>query len=426
MDFKKFVQKGILLTTLIGCTFFPNLKKDYTLENLTNTTLSNGYEKPGGLSTSLTQSKQIAKQYGTDNIIFLERPTYQTFEDENGVSYHSFVKAPAIHRINETSPIYEFPQSNIDDFIQVANSGELTSQKPRGLILESIILGDNSILVSSSSSKKIFKIYEDDGIFKQETYKEDDELAFTSGMILGTDGKVYLAQIPLYKKDSSNPDGFSISRPKRIISLDSLKNIKIETNIPDIFSLNYSWDIPSNNSKYSGDKYNVGEQIKIIENSPAGKVLNGIDFYVSDLMERKIYQLSKNGEGYNVSVFRSNLNSIPTSMFVDEIGNLFITSAPIFKKSMSSSGDSTINELIDYPKVIKITGGEEIIYTLPLNFDFSEEPILEQEISGTNKLFSGTYSMSSLLSEDESSWDLYILDSYDGTLGLLSAIKSPP
>jgi hypothetical protein len=446
--------KGLILSTSIffgACKLpeiFPNLfdNTSYNLSNFVEKTLGRGYERPGGLSTSREYSKnatkQLAKKTDITNVFFLEKPTYKTLEDENGESYRSFVKKPSIYQLPENSLVYEFPEEDVNDFTETDSSECLDEngnflydsdgkmiRRPRGLTLESVVLNDNSMVISSNLSKKLFRVYNLDSKSQKETYKDDDELIFTTGMILGSDDKIYLVQPPLYKRDISDPSLFVTERAKRVLSIDIndlKKTLNLETELPDIFYLGNSMGVPNNRGKYSGLPCEIGEQLKIIENSAEGKARNGIDFYVSDLMEMKIYQLAKLKDGYDISVFNEDLSYPPTSMFVDKAGNLFITSSPVFQRKVMSDGknDRLENELLEYPKVVRITpDSEEVVYTLPLNFDFSNETLFGKETSQKGSLFSGVFSMSSLLSEEDTNWDLLTVNSYDGTVESLHAVK---
>lgn len=452
---------------LVGCGIFdpsegPKKKSSnsYTLSNFQEMILGSGYERPTGMSSS-NNGKGLSKKSGSSfvgiDLIFAERPTFHSFAvydtftnfdttfvdsltPDSSVVLDTIVtsytwidtltgplvllKPTTISKIDtsflQIENIYEFSGENIDDFKEglmagpIDASGNALFYRSRGLSLETAVLDSSSVLVASSASKKLFKIATDVGM--KEIYKEDEELIASRDIIKDNDGKIYIVQAPLYSIDEGV---YSIERPKRVISLDSFREISVEFELPDVGSIHFLWGVSSSNTLYGGSFYQMGEQLQIVENSTAGKARNDVDFYVSDLLDNRIYSASKDtvGGGWSVGVFAENFQSPPLDMVTAQNGNLYVITTALL--------DSNKNVAV-YPSIIQITpeGAQTTVYTLSsskLSNIFENIAISGQSIG--DYIFPRVYNISAAVFEDSTMWRVYLTDSHTGEVKIITADK---
>ena len=230
---------------------------------------------------------------------------------------------------------------------------------------------------------------------------ENNELRGITDMLKAGDGKIYAVQVPFISDRDS-----SIISPKKIISIDDLKNIKIEC------------ELPSENSMQRGPGARWYEQLKIIENSEAGKEKFGTQFYVLDMLEDCIYKVDMNK---NVEVLARGLR-YPTSIAVDSIGDLFYTNSPLWYELGGSE--------IEYPSEFRMLNPETGESTLLHKFD--ERDIGEYTSSGAfyYVMYNGEeyvlptgYNVTSILKETAGKLEFLFTNSHQGTLKSITANK---
>ncbi|VVB83740.1 Uncharacterised protein [uncultured archaeon] len=391
---------------LNGCPAYDNSKKSehYVLKNISKIILGKNYEPLGGLSSAgnVNSAKGIKKGASLEKI-FIESPLFKQSSTLN------FILPPSIYSESDSSPtkMYSFPDEDVNEFLTgwtedvTKDDGELVV-RPHGLILDSLLLDDGSVLVSSNISKKLFRVYSNNENFEEEVYLEDDELVGITDMIMGRDGKVYCTQQQL------NAVGNDIARHKRVISIDYNKNISEEFLLPDGISSGYM-NFIQENSKYSQATLNIGSKIDIIENTETGKQLTNAKFYVSDQLTGAIYSVSDANE---ISILRENLQS-PSSLAIDKEGRVIITTGPI----LDSSNIVIPSKVI----AIKPQGLDEEIYSFSEDSgkDYNTGLVISQ---GENKIPLAFF-MSSVLSEDSANWEFSYTKSLTGETGIFTASK---
>jgi hypothetical protein len=370
----------------------------------------NDLRSPSGLSSNYVYSskKSATSNYlQNENLnVFAQGPRY-SLDYQNNVN-------PAIYEFSfgntksdgfNINLLLEFDLKDYQDFFispTTSSGGDGVLMKPYGITLENLVLEDGSILFSSSTSEKLLKINSSKEI---STYLKDTQLWGITDILKSSDGKIYCAQIPLVVLRGEAGDTILIT-PKRVISIDDLSNINVEFELPTRVSLG------------EGLGSNYFEQLKIIENSPAGKEKFGTEFYVSDLLEDCIYKIDKDR---NVRSLAKGLR-YPSSILVDSIGDLFYTNTPLWY----SLGGSEI----EYPTEFRIlnpeTGESTLLYT------FDERDVGEYTSSGSslNVMYNGEeyvlpvgYNVSAILQETDSKIDFLFTNSHQGTLKQVTADK---
>jgi len=375
-------------------------------------------EHPSGLSSN--SYSQFAKGSKSSNITVLAQgPLFFVNRDEGRIDLTKSVN-PMICQIEGTldnlglssTSLAEFDIENYFlDFNTSASHGLNDSiTRPIGLTLDNLVLGDGSVLVSSNSSDKIFKINLSGGI---EVYLQNKELERITDIILGTNGKVYAAAVC---KINSN-DSSKVEVSKRVISIDN-GIINIEFVLPSDVNT-HSWATGSDyyiknwwrNAPYF-------EKLKVIENSEIGKKNFGAEFYVSDLLEDVIYKVDSKK---NISVLAEGLRH-PSSLVVDAEGNIFYTNSPLwFERGLTD---------IEYPTELRVLNPETGQSTTIHRFD--EKNIDEYTSSGTGmyvKYNKETYvlpigfNVTGILNESDNALTFLFTNSHQGTLKQLLVIK---
>lgn len=279
-----------------------------------------------------------------------------------------------------------------------------------GNSLDALLLKDKSTLISSNVSWKIFRI---NSSGEKETYLEDPELVGIRDMMLSKDNKIYFVQDALYER--INDSTIITTRPKRAMSIDSLKNINFEFELPDKKSSYSLLSVRAENPLYAGNRSQLGGQLKIVENSQKGKKQTGIDFFVSDFLENRIYDVRKDSSMYSVDIFKENLVAPPVAIKTDNQGNLYVLTSPLLNP------DTTI--VSQEPMILSIdsTRVATPIYSFSSeNFDFSGPEYFEEGLSGR---FSRLFSCSMNLFETDIDVAFFITLSHNGKLLKLEATK---
>lgn len=310
-------------------------------------TIKVNLESPSGLSSFHNSNDPNHKSKNMfQNIasgVFIEGPRFQNLYSNGGIQIDKNPKI-SMYEIDldklstNELPFDDLPTntmaeidfnsypSDFDSFIYYGSW--YTRDKPDSiwrasrLLLDNCIINDDSILTSSNSSDKIFIT---NSIGDTKVFLEDSDLIGITDLVFGNDGEIFAAQAPLL--DQNDPK--IIIRPKRIISI-SNGTINTEFELPTTINSEFL-QRPDNLSQWLGSP--CLEQLKIIENSIAGKDRFGIAYYIADLLGNVIYQVDNN---LNISVLARDLK-YPTSIAIDSLGNLFYTSSPLLGNYMDAS-----------------------------------------------------------------------------------------
>ena len=421
MDRKEFIRlTGFFLAgTFFSCQKSPTTPieekpENYTLTDIVESNIINGLDRPEWVSDYPIKtgiSKSI-NQYTTGINVFCENPLF------NGPPVTDFEIRPKILKFTEDEQtilaggeislyhLSELTSAITNDFdtgwVENYTFNEKTILRPRGLSIDAVVLEDNSVLVSSNVSKKIFEI-DESGI--DHVYLEDDELIGITNMILGSDGKIYCAQLPLI--DPPN----NIIRPKRVISVDSQKNINIEFELP-IGTFGGTCASGLDNTKYAGNCLPMDTHLKIIENTNIGEDKPS-KFYVTDLLTQVVYGISQKGD---VSIL-ANLR-YPSSVAIDNYGKLFVTTSPLL---------SLEREVSHYPELFEINPETEettLLHSFTKDSNSYRSGIAEEVIiEGQKYLFPTNFTMYSALFENEAKFVFIYTNSLTGTFNKLDATK---
>lgn len=413
MDRRSFLEKvakGALvvgsLPYLVGCG------KD-KIEPLNNKTtvkkvLLSDLESPSGLSL-YKNSFNLRKEILEDTVVFCEGPI------GNGNHIIEFLDGyfPKVLKYSKDNPVqivYEFPQEeyNVDfeSSDQYAAFDKITHKpfgvRPLGLYLDTAVLNEGGILFSSNVSKRIYTVGEQG----KSIYLEDEELLGIEQMLLGSDGKLYCSQAELFNKQGE------MIREKRVISIDSNKNIKTEFTLPN-------GSFQEGPAKPVYDKFGgiidwvnsikMGSALFFVEN--ANPSLDSSKFYMIDQWQRVIYKISEDNQ---VNILKNNLR-YPSSLAISNSGLLFTTMAPL----ITSHGPSLPTELFS----INPSTGEtnsiynfEDIYNLEGEGRYAPIPSIEISFQGIDYGFPKGFKMSSKIEENDSEINLRLTNSCLGEL----------
>jgi hypothetical protein len=350
-----------------SCEKNEKLNTPYVFPDFRNPSVSiikNNLEFPSGISDF---SNDLKSDHNSKSIlnsiysgVFIEGPGFKDFHGNVGLQ---LIQNPKISRFEinldqmptDLSPIdylttntiseidvSKYP-SDFDSFYYLGChiSYEIHDSIWRAarLLLDNCILNNNSILTSSNSSDKIF-VTSPTGETK--VFLTDLTLKGITDLVCNKKGEVYAVQAPVL--DQNDPT--KLIRPKRIISIKE-GLISTEFNLPTAINpefLKYNDNI----SFWMGDP--CLEQLKIIENSEAGKNRFGIDYYVADLLGNVIYKIDNER---NISILARDL-TYPTSIAVTSSGDLFYTSSPVFYT----------NPIYDHTNPFPLVSCRESLYTL--------------------------------------------------------------
>lgn len=388
---------------------------NFNLTNIVENTWANGFEQPTGLSvpSEIVSSRTSARNYEQrlDDKVFVTKPAFNVNIDAIQIN-------PKIFRFSGNNfslpTAYELTIADIDDFntsqVKGANIGGIDVYRPLGLLLNTILANDGSVILSSNKSKKLFEI---DANGSQRVYLDSDELIGITSMIAGSDGKVYCTQAPLVRLNDGQSE---IVRSKRVISIDSSKNIKVEFELPNKGISSQTYLSISNNAIYSGAYQPFGELIKIVENTELGKQFNDSSkFYISDWLNSSVYKVSEDNQ---VSLLDGDVR-YPSSIAVGNLGNVFVVTGPLLYDDNKT--------VASYPELLMInpkTGNKQSLYTLDKEETYSTHICKLTNINNTAHCIPISFELSTILFEDNKNIELLFTNSQTGTLKSLEALKS--
>ncbi|GIU68242.1 MAG: hypothetical protein KatS3mg001_092 [Candidatus Pacearchaeota archaeon] len=432
-----------LTALVLGCNFIfgpdkPDFNPGYTITNVQERIIQRNLENPGGLSygtenlnlasyLNLNTLGQSNYNYSTTNnssnasqinytALFSTGPLFKHSKETNRIegflnpAVHSFQGSVDLLSNNPTlNKILEFPLSTyFSDFTTgTFNLRQDSILQPIGNISD-IVFTNKGIFYSANTSNKLFKI----DLNGPSVFLENNELFGITDMIFARDGKIYAAQAPRAKLDSmvNYIPHFSITRPKRVISIDlTTKTITQEFELPTEKEIHPK---TTEDLRLFSRGFLADERIKIVENSVNGKNVLGIDFYVSDMLKEVIYKVTNK----KVEVLKDSVN-LPTSLAVDSIGNLFYTSSPLW--------DYPILYWVSPTKIYMLnpaTLEEKVVY------NFGEEQ--DYEILAGMKVKNGRYitqvgvNITNVLLEDSNNLIFIFTNSHANDIRVITAKKS--
>lgn len=358
--------------------------------NITEEVLVDGLEMAQGLSglAKGADPDSIIK-HGKFTSVFCERPLLS--------SSGGFAKAPRIIKYadGDMTVLYEFQAADTADFSTGVRHVTTGGLRPVGLVLETAVLPDSSVLFTTNITDKIYRITSGGN---KEVYLENDALMGTTGMIMGDDGKVYCAQVPFYYIFQD-----VVVRKKRVISIDSGMNIKVEFELPDR-DYRSGWGHLINGRTDTGAISMVmGNLIKVTENTAEGKRINDPSkFYASDMLSHVIYKVSDAGV---VNVLKEGI-WCPSSMQVGKLGKVFVTTGTLL--------DAQHNVIPGYlPKLVAVNPKTDKAYDI---YVFKEENSYQ---TGFSEVVSGGeipmgFSISSILFEGDTRMEFYFTNTFNG------------
>lgn len=169
-----------------------------SLSNIHETEIVGDLERPSGLSSNYVSStKSGIKSFQTENLsVLAQGPLFYIDRNANKIDVTKS-KNPKISQLSGSlnnlslNPLIEFNLEKYFSDFNTPSSQSIVSGfgRPIGLTLDNVVMNDGTILLSSNSSDKIFKI-NPVGIIH--TYLQDTELKRITDMIKGTDEKIYV------------------------------------------------------------------------------------------------------------------------------------------------------------------------------------------------------------------------------------------
>lgn len=291
---------------------------------------------------------------------------------------------------------------------------------PRGLNLDTLVIGD-SVLLSSNVSRRIIQM---DPFGNFSTYLEDDRLIGISNMILGSDGKIYAVRLPLVS-------GSSVERSKDIISID-INNGKVIGDVCNVTSDFYGINrrdlsvIDPSNVLYAGLSMIFDEQLKIAENSPTGKSNNGNAFYVSDMLGKRVYVVDSS----NVAGVLKDGLRFPVAIVVDSSGNVYPQVSPLLGVNDNSFVDITqedANGVVSAPDLMLIDPAAPLTdsraYRYPVD-SYRSGYYSNVSFKGVNYALPGAFTTDAAIFENATDLAIQSTDSLTGEVKLVTATKA--
>lgn len=421
---KDFLRIGALAGLM---TFFPSCEKEpqggdagYKLpdfKNVSEKVLKSELEFPSGLANHTDFQKKGLKSSNDIKAevdgVYIEGPLF--INTGPGGSLVPYI-GPKIseYSATSTSSLENLTTSSLAEIDAEIYLSDFDSQyyyalpdslwRATSLSLDELVLGDNSVLTSSNSSDKIFRT---NSSGETEVYLQNPELERITDMIQGSDGKVYAVKAPLIDENSSS----LVLSPKKVISIEN-NLINTEFELPsDVNS--HSWDFNYWINNWWKDAP-LWEKLKIIENSENGKKQFGAEFYVSDLLEGKIYKV---GSDKKVEILAQELR-FPSSLAVDSTGNIFYTTSPMFR-----------GYNLAYPTQMfslnPETGESKLVHTFDENIEdyLNTGSAIEMRYDKSVYVLPRGFNVSNVLYESQDKLEFLVTNSNQGDLKLVSLEK---
>lgn len=402
-DFLKIVGTGLVGALFTECDiFFP--EEGYSYRNISEKIISSGYNRPVGLSQG--------------SLYFMDMPSCLV---SNGEFQPIFTKRPTLYKnssLDDSEPvkIFEFGQESFNDFWDGYDLSHPTISeiKSRGLFLDTLVLSEEEVLISSNVSDKIFSIINDkNGNYSLNPvpFAQGEDIIGIDEMIMGSDGLIYATQSGIEGTTADGP--FPYIRKPRVISLDPITKQVIQefllrpSSNPKFENVYGQCGINITLSGYDVAILELGKKHAIIENSIQGRSDTGIRFFVSSYLDNMVLAAD---ESNLVSIVSQETDFFPTSLQISKRGDLFVAKAPINvgKSSYSNSG-------INY-----ILSGETKRKNL---HTFNDNPQDYKTGMFSREGVPSGFDIKTLLVEDSSKLDIYLTNTHTGDLKIVSADK---
>jgi len=413
----------------------------YALGNPQNKNLLSGLNFPYGVSISELQKKSamlateslVSPSIGASSQtqvsqIYINSPVFPKTDDY-------YISSPTIKNVSGTlSDILGGVSQPLDIFNFGFEDSEsfkhLSIVDPRnpdpdariqiGLIVETAVSSDGSIYLITNNSNTLFRVRKDAmGNFTKDNFLVNDELYGTTNIMMGQDGKLYLAQKKIV--DNGNPDTntiISTSRKNRIVRIEDDLSISEIAKMPYDGAFFKSARVPADNALYS-NQFIINEDImKITEDTD--------NFYFMDRLGGYLYSILKLDN--SVNVLKNDLDN-PYFLKIDSDGKLVYMTALYINSGSPILHTGEPLTISQNPRVIRYdatTGLEEIVSEIPSN-----DPNILYDYISTMFLYTNKgniplpYIISGDIYEDASTWNVFYTDNIYGQSNVLTADKIP-
>jgi hypothetical protein len=380
-------------------------------------------ERPSGISLYGKSSKKGSSNPSSlEEIIFCSGPLI------NELRTKFFVKPTIFNyqgNFDTINTLYEFEDEDLGIFnfvemdiifdergMPVIIEGERV-MRPTGLNSDTTVLRGGNVLFSTTKSNKILDLT--GGI--RDIYLENDDLIGINNMVYGSDDKIYLTQIAI--RDELG----DIVRPKRVISLDSNKNLNVEFELPSEQNSGFYEPIRTEfNSLYGGNFIEIGSQIRIIEN--LDKKVDPSKVYVMDQLSRAIY---KNTGNNLVNLLENSEPHIYPSGIAAEInGKIFYITSPVIYSNLHPD----YNAGLAFQPQLRVFDPKKLEDTVLYTFEggglgkylTGREPY-EIEINGEKYWLPINFLMTLGAVQVDNNLNIYFTDNVAGDFGILSSFE---
>lgn len=415
----------------------PPAKQPFMLGNPQNKNLLLGLNLPYGISVSERQNQNASRtelllaspEIGASSQtqvsqIYINSPKFPVTDDD-------YLSPPTIKNISGTlsdiingislpSDIFNFGFEDSEAFkhLSIADPANPDARLQMGLIIETATSPDGSIYVITNNSSTLFKISQDKmGNITKDNFLVNDELYGTTNIMMGQDGKLYLAQKKIV--ESGDPDTntiISTSRKNRIVRIEDDLSLSSIAEMPNDGVFFPSARVPANNTLYP-NQFIINEDVmKITE--------DGNNFYFMDRLGGYLYSISKLDR--SVKILKNDMDN-PYFLKMDSEGKLVYMTAPYINAGspIPHVGDALIvsqnSRVIRYDINTKL---EEIVSEIPSN-----DPNVLYNYIGT-MFFPTTkgnvplpYIISGDVYEDANTWNVFYTDNIYGQSNVLKADK---
>lgn len=408
----------------------------FTIGNPQNKNLSSGLNLPYGISVSERQnldakftaesltSPEIGSSQTQVSQIYVNSPTFPSTDD-------FYLSPPKIRNVSGTlsdilngvslpSDIFNFGFEDSEAFkhLPIADPANPDARIQMGLIIETAMSPDGSIYMITNNSNVLFKIRQDDaGNIVKDNFLVNDEIYGTTNIMVGLDGKLYLAQKKIVESFDADTNAIiSTSRKNRIVRIENDLSLSSIAEMPNDGVFFPSARVPANNTLYPNQSIINEDIMKITE--------DGNNFYFMDRLGGYLYSVSKLDNSINV--LRDDLDH-PYFLKIDSEGKL------VYMTSQYTNAGSPVPSVGDpitvsqNPRVIRYdidAGLEEIVSEIPSN-----DPNVLYDYIGTMffPAIKGNIPLPYIISgdvyEDANTWNVFYTDNIYGQSNVLAADK---